>query len=777
MLPDNSLSAKARLSGFAYPVKGPGDALVDWEFAGVYLNDPSQGLLVKLWRLDAKPNADTGLVDVVVSAPGGVAVGEASRVLFSGANIGEVSLAFDQNMNPCVAYMQGSDSKIYWHDPTIPGMTHTTLPAGSRNPRCTLDDKRAFNVAASDIIVSYIRAGSLYHRRQRDRYATEYLLKSGVGSNVELVGMAMNTGSRIQFRLRNHALTPDSGAIVQVAPYLADIVQDLCSKSGIARENIDVSDLWRETDIVPGLKVATETGLDKPIEWLAEMYLFDKSQHGRKLRFEHRGKPVTFRIPYADLVTNGNKEVLQQDRADGKKLPREVSIKHIDPDAGFASNKQTATRRSNLIVTDEKVKIDSQVVTTADHTASIALAVLKARWGEQYTYKLSTTLRYTEITVGDVGEVQDAQGDWHRIRMLEKNEDDGVIDWEATMDAGPTVYGETSMPGNALPPPTSTTPGLVGNTVLEVLNLSPQRDQDDELCLYIAARGNSSGWDGYALLVSYDDGVSYAEAYRARMPSNIGETATSISASGASVEVLTPYALSSVTEAAIAAGQNRAVIGAEEVQYQTVTLLGMSGGMYHYNLSGIVRKVLGTAAAVWPAGTRFVQFDQSVIYAQVQRAYYDTNIKIKAVSIGQSPDEVAGVVIHTAPMRSQTEWAAKNVVADNISGGGLSVTWDANPRLGVFGSAPFHSKYFTGYRVKFSDDHTIDTTATSVTYASGVHGSIVEVYGLNAITGEGDVALGYSVLGPSDPDIYADGVLPPEAMYDDATGTDQLEEG
>src|SRR5690606_21444417 len=185
MLPqDGELSTTAAISGFAYPVKGPlpEDKLQDWELAGVALNDPSQGLMVKVWHLQATKRAGSDDVDVIVSAPG-----VAPTLLFTAPGITEVALAFDQNMNPFVAYHQGSDAKIYWYDPTIPGMTHTTLPSGIRTMRCTMDERRSAFVADSDIVLSYIRAGNLCVRYQRDRYQTEYVLRAGVGANCQLV--------------------------------------------------------------------------------------------------------------------------------------------------------------------------------------------------------------------------------------------------------------------------------------------------------------------------------------------------------------------------------------------------------------------------------------------------------------------------------------------------------------------------------------------------------------------------------------------------------------
>jgi hypothetical protein len=162
---------------------------------GVALNDPSQGLQVKEWTLYLVGD------DVTISAEG-----VAPTVLFSGANITELSLAFDQNMQPVVAYVQAEQARLYWFDSSIPGYTSTVI-AGAITPRVALDEKRPLLVLSSDVILGYIRAGNLYFRAQRDRYLIEYLLKSDV--NATLVTVGMTTNYRFKFKLRT--LTPVGG--------------------------------------------------------------------------------------------------------------------------------------------------------------------------------------------------------------------------------------------------------------------------------------------------------------------------------------------------------------------------------------------------------------------------------------------------------------------------------------------------------------------------------------------------------------------------------------
>lgn len=739
MLPDNTLSPKAFVSGFSFPVKGPGDFLVDWELAGIYLNDLSQGLEYKLWQVNAVFNIDTGLVDIILSAPGGVAAGELSRVLFSAADITQVALSFDQNMNPFIAYEEAGFAKIYWYDPTLPGMVHTNLPTGCYDLRCTLDDKRQFNVGNSDIVLSYIRAGNLCVRYQRDRYAIEYVLKSGIGNDARLVSLAMNVGSRLQWRLRNYALTDDPNALIQAYPYLADIVESLCRRAGIAPENVNVAELF-DTNVI-GFKCNTDDGVNKRIDALREMFIFDKSEADRKIHFPRRGREVVARIPYIHLVAD-DPSAIKETRLQESELPKSVTVNHLDPAGGFANNKQTVRRRSNLIKATKEQKVESEVVLTADQGMTSAVVKLKIAWHEQQTYQFATMIGYAFVIPASVVEVEDKDGNWHRIRVTERNDNHPILKFEGVADAGQDVYASLGV-GHSLPPPTSTTPGLVGETTLEILNIPTLRDQDDELGVYIAVCGQSSAWYGAQILVSTDGGANFFEAMQIETPATIGETLTDfedeISAeypANQSLEVLVNFPLESLTTANLLKNGNRCVVGDELCQFQIALLLGMVDGKYHYRLSGWIRGRKATDVEFWPTGTRFVMLDSSIAFLQAQQWMLGKELEIKPVSLGLTEDETVATAYDYLEGVSQREFPVHNVAAVRDGSNNVTVTFIGRGRLGIE-TAPRNGKYFTGYRIKFSDGHTIDTLNMTGTYSSAPGGLTVQVCALNSVTGEG----------------------------------------
>lgn len=164
---------------------------VDYERGGVALSDPSLGLDVKTWR--ARLVGD----QVRISAE----PYDTETVYLEASGITELSLAFDQNMRPMVAFMQGGAAKLNWYDSLAGEVVTTTLAAGTRSPYLALDDKRDGQSGSSDVILAYILGNRLCTRQQRDRFTIETTRKWFVGNAVSIKRMGMNAGLRLQWEL------------------------------------------------------------------------------------------------------------------------------------------------------------------------------------------------------------------------------------------------------------------------------------------------------------------------------------------------------------------------------------------------------------------------------------------------------------------------------------------------------------------------------------------------------------------------------------------------
>lgn len=218
-LPNNALMLTAPTGVLLSPdALGRLSRVEDYEQGGVGLSDPSQGLRVQDWRLRLVGN------EVRVSAPPYAS----ETVLFTAAGITELSLAFDANMRPAVAYLQSGVAKLWWYDATGGGLTTTVLAADVRSPFLSFDDKRspATTLNLNDILLFYVRSNRLCYRQQRERFQTERTLAWFEGSSVTIKKAGMNNGLRMQIEMTGMGSKLATGAVLSgwtAAAYLASV--------------------------------------------------------------------------------------------------------------------------------------------------------------------------------------------------------------------------------------------------------------------------------------------------------------------------------------------------------------------------------------------------------------------------------------------------------------------------------------------------------------------------------------------------------------------------
>lgn len=191
MLPNNSLSSSPLPGGFIGAGKSSTlERVVDYEDGPISEQDPSQGLNYQEWRSYIKDNKIWLESD---NSP--------TRVVYEGVGeLTDISIAFSQNADLHYAYVEDGVAKLYWFDTLAGQFATTVLPAGSRTPKVTMDDKRDTQNATNDIILSYIKDDNgLYFRMQRERFQVERLLHPG--PFVMIRQMYMNDGWRLQWLL------------------------------------------------------------------------------------------------------------------------------------------------------------------------------------------------------------------------------------------------------------------------------------------------------------------------------------------------------------------------------------------------------------------------------------------------------------------------------------------------------------------------------------------------------------------------------------------------
>lgn len=188
-LPSNAPSSISFGGLFYSPDDRVTTPLVDYEMGGIAQLDTSMGLNYQAWR------ARLDDYQVKLMPDGGAEV-----VLFEGVHITELSLCFDQNMRWSIGYVQDGILKLNWFDSGV-GARVTSVFSNAVNPKMALDDKRASQVAASDMILAYITGNTLFYRQQRDRFLVEYTLRTDLFPGTKLKNIGLNKNMRMQFEL------------------------------------------------------------------------------------------------------------------------------------------------------------------------------------------------------------------------------------------------------------------------------------------------------------------------------------------------------------------------------------------------------------------------------------------------------------------------------------------------------------------------------------------------------------------------------------------------
>lgn len=192
MLPGNTASSLDVPGAYLPPDALASSTVIDFERGGVAIGDASLGLDYQDWR--GEVIVATGQVRIYP-------VGGVASVYFTESGISEFSFTFDQSMRPVLGYVADGVTRLRWFDSLAGAFVITNFP-NTRSPRLALDDKRPMEIANSDVIFGYIRDdGALCYRQQRDRYATEYVLRTGIDPSQRLINIGMSSALRLQFEI------------------------------------------------------------------------------------------------------------------------------------------------------------------------------------------------------------------------------------------------------------------------------------------------------------------------------------------------------------------------------------------------------------------------------------------------------------------------------------------------------------------------------------------------------------------------------------------------
>lgn len=545
------------------------------------------------------------------------------------------------------------------------------------------------------------------------------------------VGSAM-LGSDGQLYWPPWATTQATSTITHDLIPVSDIVTDLCARVGIAAGSLDLDQLAGVT--ARGYPVARQMSAADAIRGLQLPYMFDMPEWDQQLHAVLRGGDPVVTITDDDLVDTDDEEVV---RKQSMEFPRKLHITAPDPTANHDAMTQTAARRSLLVKSESEVNIPLALTFEPDETAQIADMQLKILWANAEGEAVFTLPEeWTWLTPSDCVTYNDK-----RFMVYEIETTDGQMKVKARYDRASAYQSAVAGSFSQMRPAFR---GVQGPTRLEILNLPVLNGSDDDCGLYVAAGGVLAGWDGCEIQVSADNFQTYETAATITDGAVIGWTTTLLEAGTTgfpddqSLTVSLPEAPESLTYEEMLRYGNRAVIGEEVIQYQDVT--ENSDGTF--TLTGLIRGSYNTEAPEHPADTRFVLVDSRLVFIPVPRQYIGSTLQVRAVTSNSQAADSTERPVEFDTCVSQTEWPVVMVESTRDSNDNVTVTWVGRPRLGPE-TSPYHSRWFTGYRVDFSNGDSILTFNLSVTNygATGVTGvppgTTVTVTPTNAITGDG----------------------------------------
>jgi hypothetical protein len=535
-------------------------------------------------------------------------------------------------------------------------------------------------------------------------------------------------------------------------PTLEAVVLDIAERCGLDSSLIDASQL-AEIE-VSGLVLAGLYNGGDAIDALRRVYFFDPVEQDGKVVMVLRGGSPAATITEGDLVEAPE----SQKRGQAFEFPRKLHLDYQNSEIGYAPAKATAARSSTDVRVVGEVSLEAPVVLSSDEAAQTADKLLKTTWVEaDGEVQFAVGDDFLRLTPTDIVQL-DLRNFSRRLRITKIERQSGRLNITALSDRVSSYTSTAS--GPVLRPPTRPPSGFAGPSTLAVMDIPALVDTNDQLGLYFAVSGASTGWSGAQVQISTDGGATFTQLVNIRRYCRIGVLMGDVTAALVGppdttnvLEVdfgtLSPD-LPSYTEAQWLSERGGVAIlrgdgSAEIMQYRDAVPLGGSSSSSSsldgiWRLSPLIRGRLNSGATAHDAGA-LVVFLEDAEFVQLGSAFLGQNLTFRAVSFGETPEGSSYDQEITFVGRSQIEMPVLDLAVEEDSLGVISATWTRRDRFGS-DIAPIVSVNWQGYRVTFTGDTvaSLDTTTPTYTFdASGLGTSAVtvSVAQLNRITGAG----------------------------------------
>jgi hypothetical protein len=407
-----------------------------------------------------------------------------------------------------------------------------------------------------------------------------------------------------------------------------------------------------------------------------------------------------------------NDAAVMRTRRPAESVPAALSLTYHDPARDWQVGSQQA-RRPGAGWREEAVALPAAL--PAAQARGVADAMLLAREAARERRRVTTDLAALHLAPGDA--------------VLPAGEARAWRVASATLEGADVTLDIVPLPAAAVPrgadagAPVTAPDVALGRTLLMAAELPPLGDVlPGAPQVTLLAGGTAAGWRGAALMVSRDEGATWAPAGGTAAPAVMGTLATALGegpetlVQAAATELVLAHdgmTLAAIDAAALDRGGNLLLVGAELMQFRDAVQLAPR----RWRVSTLLRGRRGTAVAAHPAGAAV-----ALVEAQAALVLPASHIgeRLRVVARGVGDGETGVETALTVSGASLAPPAPVALRVEERADGSAVVRWTRRSRLGWTwrdgGDAPLVEER-EAYRVELSGVagvRTVETDAPSL---------------------------------------------------------------
>jgi hypothetical protein len=330
-----------------------------------------------------------------------------------------------------------------------------------------------------------------------DRLALAYRDNEGI------VRIALITGSVLE-----------AGSIL-----LSDIVTDICERSHLTADDVDVSDLGLTEVLGYTIAGGGVTGRDA-LEPLQQAFLFDGVESDFKLKFPLRGHDPVFAGATIDAdsigkLRTGTEPTIKYSRVQEVELPTSFTVSYLDKDRDYLEGSQ-ASKRVSLPVSQTQYSGNGvslqlkPLVTQGELMKQLTTRWLYSVWSERVSLESQLGWRYAVLDPTDIVNVI-YRDDVIRLRLAAVNMGaDMSMEFSGNEEDARTHESDLGNEGGTIDPGTLPDEFITRGNILNLPQLSGDDSAPDGYFrVFYTLSGYTSDWPGAALMQSRDAGTTY----------------------------------------------------------------------------------------------------------------------------------------------------------------------------------------------------------------------------------------------------------------------------